>query len=64
MQQAKILVVEDRREVLDVLQRTLTDNGFDVITAADGDSGTSDFRKEMGWRSPASCERVPSRRRS
>ncbi|MFN8581740.1 MAG: response regulator transcription factor [Gemmatimonadaceae bacterium] len=34
---ASILVVEDRREVLDVLQRTLSDNGYDVLTAADGD---------------------------
>lgn len=38
-QQAKILVIEDRREVLDVLQRTLSDNGFAVITATDGDEG-------------------------
>ncbi|MEO6446044.1 MAG: response regulator transcription factor [Gemmatimonadaceae bacterium] len=37
--QATILVIEDRREVLDVLQRTLNDNGFNVLTAADGDSG-------------------------
>lgn len=36
--QAKILVVEDRREVLDVLQRTLADNGYTVITATDGDA--------------------------
>lgn len=36
---ATILVVEDRREVLDVLQRTLQDNGFRVLTAADGDTG-------------------------
>ncbi|MBK6490056.1 MAG: response regulator transcription factor [Gemmatimonadetes bacterium] len=34
-----ILVIEDRREVLDVLQRTLTDNGYRVLTAMDGDSG-------------------------
>jgi|JI7StandDraft_1071085.scaffolds.fasta_scaffold281017_1 DNA-binding response OmpR family regulator len=38
-QQAKILVIEDRREVLDVLQRTLSDNGFTVVTAVDGDEG-------------------------
>jgi two-component system response regulator MprA len=31
------LVVEDRREVLDVLQRTLVDNGYEVLAAADGD---------------------------
>jgi DNA-binding response OmpR family regulator len=36
---ATILVVEDRREVLDVLQRTLHENGFRVLTAADGDTG-------------------------
>ena len=34
-----VLVVEDRREVLEVLQRTLSDNGYSVLTADDGDSG-------------------------
>jgi len=38
-QQVSILVIEDRREVLDVLQRTLSDNGYRVLTAMDGDSG-------------------------
>lgn len=38
-QQATILVVEDRREVLDVLQRTLSENGYRVLTASDGDEG-------------------------
>ena len=33
----RLLVVEDRREVLDVLERTLTDNGYDVVTASDGE---------------------------
>jgi two-component system, OmpR family, response regulator MprA len=36
---ATILAIEDRREVLDVLQRTLTDNGYTVLTASDGDAG-------------------------
>lgn len=36
---ATILVIEDRREVLEVLQRTLSDNGYQVLTAADGDAG-------------------------
>ena len=36
---ATVLVVEDRREVLDVLQRTLSDNGYSVLTADDGDVG-------------------------
>jgi len=36
---ATILVIEDRREVLDVIQRTLADNGYAVVTATDGDSG-------------------------
>ncbi len=36
---ATILVVEDRREVLDVIERTLRENGFDVLTATDGDAG-------------------------
>jgi two-component system response regulator MprA len=35
---ATILVVEDRREVLDVLQRALSDSGYDVRTAMDGDA--------------------------
>jgi two-component system response regulator MprA len=34
---ATILLVEDKREVLDVLRRTLTDNGYEVLTATDGD---------------------------
>jgi DNA-binding response OmpR family regulator len=34
----RVLVVEDRREVLEVLQRTLRDNGYDVVTAMDGES--------------------------
>src|SRR5687768_11577938 len=34
-----ILVVEDRRELRDVLRRTLSDNGFAVTTADDGDAG-------------------------
>jgi len=38
-QSAKILVVEDKREVLEVLQRTLSDNGYAVIAASDGDVG-------------------------
>jgi DNA-binding response OmpR family regulator len=37
-QGARILVVEDRREVLDVLQRALGEGGFDVVTASDGDT--------------------------
>ena len=36
---ATILVIEDRREVLEVLQRTLSDNGYKVLTAGDGDAG-------------------------
>lgn len=38
-QSSKILVVEDKREVLEVLQRTLSDNGYAVIAATDGDLG-------------------------
>ena len=36
---ATILVVEDAREVLSVLERTLSDSGFTVLTATDGESG-------------------------
>lgn len=35
---AKVLVVDDRREVADVLVRTLSMNGYEVLTASDGDS--------------------------
>ena len=40
-QQARILVVEDRPEVLDVLQRVLADSGYDVHTATDGDAAVA-----------------------
>ena len=36
---ASILVVEDRHEVLDVLQRTLAGSGYEVHTASDGETG-------------------------
>lgn len=36
---ATILIVEDAREVLSVLERTLVDSGFQVLTATDGESG-------------------------
>ncbi|MGQ0539989.1 MAG: response regulator transcription factor [Gemmatimonadaceae bacterium] len=35
----RILLVEDRREVLDALRRTLESNGYSVLTAMDGESG-------------------------
>jgi two-component system response regulator MprA len=35
----RVLLIEDRREVLDVLGRTLTSNGYGVLTAADGPTG-------------------------
>jgi two-component system response regulator MprA len=35
---SRVLVVEDRREVLEVLRRTLADSGYEVHTAADGES--------------------------
>lgn len=38
-QAASVLVVEDGLEVLHVLERTLSDNGYDVFTATDGDAG-------------------------
>ena len=38
---SRVLVVEDRREVLDVLERTLTANGYEVITATDGDTAVA-----------------------
>ncbi|MGQ0645938.1 MAG: response regulator transcription factor [Gemmatimonadaceae bacterium] len=35
---SRILVVEDRREVLEVLERTLNERGYDVISASDGET--------------------------
>ena len=40
-QHARILVVEDRPEVLDVLQRVLADSGYTVHTATDGDAAVA-----------------------
>ena len=37
----RILVVEDRREVLDVLERTLTSSGYEVVTATDGETAVA-----------------------
>src|SRR5574341_1793698 len=34
-----ILLIEDRREVLDVVGRTLSSNGFNVLQAMDCDTG-------------------------
>lgn len=36
---ARILVVEDGPDVLNVLERTLSDNGYIVLTATDGEEG-------------------------
>ena len=36
---ASILVVEDAPDVLNVLERTLSDNGYSVSTAGDGEAG-------------------------
>jgi DNA-binding response OmpR family regulator len=36
---ARILVVEDGPDVLSVLERTLSDNGYIVLTATDGEAG-------------------------
>ena len=34
-------MVEDRREVLDVLERTLASHGYDVVSASDGDTAVA-----------------------
>lgn len=38
---ARILVVEDAPDVLNVLDRTLTDNGYSVSSASDGEAGVA-----------------------
>lgn len=35
----KILVLEDREEVLDVIEKTLRSQGYDVVTGTDGETG-------------------------
>ena len=39
MSRDKILIIEDQQAMLDALERTLVENGFDVVTATDGDVG-------------------------
>ena len=41
-----ILLVEDREEVILVLQKTLVAAGYDVVTACNGDEGLEVFRKQ------------------
>lgn len=37
----RILIVEDRREVLEVLQRSLREHGYNVMTAMDGETAVT-----------------------
>lgn len=38
---ARVLIVEDQREVQEVLRRTLATGGYELYTASDGDTGLS-----------------------
>ncbi|HEX3160026.1 MAG TPA: response regulator transcription factor [Gemmatimonadaceae bacterium] len=42
---ASILVVEDRAEMREVLRRALTESGYTVLTAGDGDAGLAAARE-------------------
>lgn len=43
----KILVVDDERPIVDILQFNLEREGFEVVTAADGEEGLNMFRQEQ-----------------
>jgi len=43
---AKVLVIDDEEGIRNVLQRTLTAVGFDVVSAETGEEGTNVFRRE------------------
>ena len=42
----KILVIDDDEMILDVVSQALSREGFDVVTAIDGDAGIAAFKKE------------------
>src|SRR5215204_397552 len=43
---AKVLIIDDEESIRNVLQRTLTAVGFEVIAAETGEEGTNVFRRE------------------
>jgi len=43
---AKVLVIDDEEGIRNVLKRTLTAVGFDVVSAETGEEGTNVFRRE------------------
>lgn len=45
--QFKILVVDDEQNILDVVSAYLKKEGFDVVTAADGEKALKIFKEEM-----------------
>ena len=44
---AKILVVDDEKAIVDILKFNLEREGFDVVTAGDGEQGIDKFREEQ-----------------
>lgn len=44
---SKILVVDDEKAIVDILKFNLSREGFDVITASDGEEGIEVFRREQ-----------------
>jgi len=44
---AKILVVDDEKAIVDILKFNLEREGFDVVTAGDGEQGIDKFRDEQ-----------------
>ncbi len=44
---SKILVVDDERAIVDILAFNLEKEGFEVVTAANGEEGIEKYRKEL-----------------
>lgn len=44
---SKVLVVDDEQAIVDILEFNLLREGFEVVTASDGEEGLAKFRKEQ-----------------
>ena len=47
MSKQKILIVEDERSLIEVLSYNLTNEGFEVLTATDGQDGLRRAQREL-----------------
>lgn len=46
MNKPKILIIDDEQELLDILRMSLSLEGFDIITASNGEEGIAKFEQE------------------